>query len=42
MVPAGSDCAWENMTPDTLGHMLEGCLFFRQPAPKIEEKERRK
>ena len=37
MGSAGSDCAWENMTPDTLGHMLKGCMFFRrEPAMEVE------
>ena len=36
MVPGGKDSGWENMTPDTLGHMLEGCLFFRrEPAMEV-------
>ena len=37
MVPAGKDSGWEDMTPDTLDHMLEGCLFFRrEPAMEVE------
>lgn len=37
MVPAGKDSGWKCMTPDTLGHMLEGCLFFRrEPAMEVE------
>ena len=37
MVPAGKDPGWEGMMPDTLGHMLEGCMFFRrEPAMEVE------
>lgn len=37
MVPAGKDSGWEGMMPDTLGHMLEGCMFFRrEPAMEAE------
>ena len=37
MAPAGKDSGWENMTPGTLGHLLEGCLFFRrEPAMEVE------
>lgn len=41
MVPAGKDPGWEGMMPDTLGHMLEGCMFFRrEPAAKIADELR--
>ena len=30
MVPGGKDSGWEDMMPDSLGHMLEGCMFFRR------------
>ena len=37
MVPAGKDSGWEGMMPDTLGHILEGCMFFRrEPAMEVE------
>lgn len=37
MVPAGKDSGWEDMMPGTLGHLLEGCLFFRrEPAMEVE------
>ena len=37
MVPAGKDSEWEDMMPGTLGHLLEGCLFFRrEPAMEVE------
>ena len=37
MVPAGKDSGWEGMMPGTLGHLLEGCLFFRrEPAMEVE------
>lgn len=37
MVPAGKDSGWDDMKPDTLGHMLEGCMFFRrEPAMERE------
>ena len=37
MAPAGKDSGWENMMPGTLGHLLEGCLFFRrEPAMEVE------
>lgn len=37
MVPAGKDSGWEDMKPDTLGHMLEGCMFFRrEPAMEVK------
>ena len=37
MVPGGKDSGWEGMPPDTLGHILEGCMFFRrQPAMEVE------
>lgn len=38
MVPAGKDSGWEGMTPDTLGHILEGCMFFRrEPAMEVDQ-----
>lgn len=37
LVPGGKDSGWEEMMPDTLGHMLDGCMFFRQePAMEVE------
>ena len=37
MVPAGKDSGWEGMMPGTLGHLLEGCMFFRrEPAMEVE------
>lgn len=37
MVPSGKDSGWEDMTPDTLQHMLAGCLFFRkEPAIEVD------
>lgn len=37
MVPGGKDSGWEDMMPDSLGHMLEGCMFFRkEPAMEAE------
>lgn len=37
MVPAGKDSGWEDMMPGTLGHLLEGCMFFRrEPAMEVE------
>ena len=37
LVPGGKDSGWEGMIPDTLEHMLEGCMFFRQePAMEVE------
>lgn len=30
MVPGGKDSGWEDMMSDSLGHMLEGCMFFRR------------
>ena len=37
MVPGGKDSGWEDMRPDSLGHMLEGCMFFRkEPAMEAE------
>ena len=37
MLPAGKDSGWDDMMPDTLGHLLEGCLFFRrEPAMEVE------
>lgn len=38
MVPGGKDSGWEDMMPDTLEHMLEGCMFFRQE-PAMETVE---
>ena len=38
MVPAGTDSGWEGMMPSTLGHMLEGCMFFRkEPAMEVDQ-----
>ena len=37
MIPGGKDSGWEDMMPDSLEHMLEGCLFFRQePAMEVD------
>lgn len=37
MVPAGKDSGWEDMMPDSLEHLLEGCMFFRkEPAMETE------
>ena len=37
MVPAGKDSGWDDMMPSTLGHLLEGCMFFRrEPAMEVE------
>mgnify|MGYP005788177939 FL=1 len=37
MIPGGKDSGWEDMMPDSLGHMLEGCLFFRkEPAMEVD------
>lgn len=30
LIPGISDSKWEDMMPDTLQHMLDGCLFFRR------------
>lgn len=37
MIPGGKDSGWEDMMPDSLEHMLEGCMFFRkEPAMEAE------
>ena len=37
LVPGEKEPKWETMIPDTLQHMLEGCLFFRkEPAMEKE------
>lgn len=37
LVPGEKEPKWETMMPDTLQHMLEGCLFFRkEPAMEKE------
>ncbi len=37
LAPGEDDSTWEDMMPDTLQHMLEGCLFFREePAMEVE------
>lgn len=37
LVPGGKESGWNDMMPDTLQHMLEGCLFFRkEPAMEKE------
>lgn len=37
LVPGGKDSGWEEMMPDTLRHMLDGCMFFRrEPAMEVE------
>ena len=30
LIPSDKDQDWEGMMPDTLGRMLDGCLFFRK------------
>lgn len=38
MIPGGKDSGWEDMTPDSLEHMLEGCMFFRkEPAMEVDQ-----
>ena len=34
--PIGQEDGWENLVPDTLQHMLEGVMFFRQE-PAMEK-----
>ena len=36
LVPGEDDSSWKEMVPDTLQHMLEGCMFFRQ-VPAVEK-----
>ena len=37
LVPGRKESGWNDMMPDTLQHMLEGCLFFRrEPAMEKE------
>lgn len=37
LVPGRKDSGWEGMMPDTLEHMLDGCMFFRkEPAMEVE------
>lgn len=36
LVPGENDSSWKEMVPDTLQHMLEGCMFFRQE-PAMEK-----
>ena len=36
LVPGEKESGWNDMMPDTLRHMLEGCLFFRRE-PAIEK-----
>lgn len=51
LIPGISDSKWEDMMPDTLQHMLDGCLFFRRevtlekelvPPPPTGERETEK
>lgn len=36
MIPGDKDPDWNDMMPDTLQHMLAGCLFFRkEPAMEV-------
>ena len=35
LVPGEDGPEWEDMMPDTLQHVLEGCMFFRQ-VPTME------
>ena len=34
LVPGEDDSSWKEMVPDTLQHMLEGCMFFRHKKKK--------
>lgn len=36
LAPIGQEGSWENLVPDTLQHMLEGVIFFRQE-PAMEK-----
>ena len=36
LAPIGQEDGWENLAPDTLQHMLEGVMFFRQE-PALEK-----
>ena len=36
LAPIGQEGGWENLAPDTLQHMLEGVMFFRQE-PAMEK-----
>lgn len=36
LAPIGQEGGWENLVPDTLQHMLEGVMFFRQE-PAMEK-----
>ena len=36
LAPIGQEGGWENLVPDTLQHMLEGVMFFRQE-PALEK-----
>ena len=36
LAPIGQEGGWENLVPDTLQHMLEGVIFFRQE-PALEK-----
>lgn len=36
LAPIGQEGGWENLAPDTLQHMLEGVMFFRQE-PALEK-----
>ena len=36
LAPIGQEGGWENLVPDTLQHMLEGVIFFRQE-PAMEK-----
>lgn len=36
MVLGRKDSGWEDMMPDSLGNMLDGCMFFRrEPAMEV-------
>lgn len=37
LAPIGQEGGWENLVPDTLQHMLEGVMFFRQEPGDGEE-----
>lgn len=36
LIPAGPEAEWEGMMPDTIQHLLEGVMFFRDE-PALEK-----
>lgn len=42
LVPGEDDSSWKEMVPDTLQHMLEGCMFFRQEPAMEKDLPKRK